>query len=1104
MKKTSTKLWKVMKICAVQMMILIVACGISAAHESHAQVLERKVTVSVKDVSLETLIREIEGSARVRIFYSIDQLGVARPVSLQVVDRPLGEVLDEFFSPLQINFKVDEKREVITLKRRRSTPVQEETGMTDPPATRKGALLSVTGIVTDAATQLPMAGVNILVKGTTIGTTTDAEGRYSIEARDNDVLVFSFIGYVTFETVVNARSTIDVIMEVDTKNLDEVVINAGYWKVSDVERTGNISRVEAKEIERQPVSNPMAALIGRMPGVYITENSGVPGSGFSVRIRGRNSLRADGNEPLYIVDGIPYPSVSTLQVGIFPSATLINPSPLSNINPLDIESIEVLKDADATAIYGSRGANGVILITTKKAKESGTKLDVNISQGTGRVGNQVDLLNTEQYLEMRNEAFSNDGLTPGILDYDVNGTWDQSRYTDWQKVFLGNTANFTNAQVSLSGGSAHTHFNLGVGVNRQTTVFPGDMFYQRGNVHLNFKHSSENGRFAIDLTNSVGLENSNLADVSFTQAMYSLPPNAPPLYDEDGMLNWDEGRWANPLAALEQEYDSRLANLITNFNLWYEVLPSLRVGGNFGYNSIHTRENAIRPIRAFNPYVGSQTGAAFFGRSTGTIWIAEPQAEFRTKLGAANMAALLGVTFQANDHESLSISASGIEHDELLENLASAPRDLVTTSNSFRQYRYLAAFARINYNIRDKYFVNLTARRDGSSRFGPDKQFGNFGAIGAAWIFSSENFAKNTLKILSFGKLRGSFGVTGSDQIGDYGYLDSYRSTVDQYQGPGLIPSRLANPDYAWETSRKLEGAIELTFLRDRISIVASYYQSRSGNQLVGLTMPGTTGFTSIQYNLPAIVRNTGWEFELTSMNISADNLQWTSNLNVSIPRNKLIEYPSIERSVHASTYRVGEPLNIALTYVLAQVDPSTGIYQYNDLDNSGAIGSGDRIQVTQAGVRYYGSIQNTLRFMNFDFSCLFQFVNQTTLTYRNEFTTPGRMGNQPVHVMDRWRSVGDISDVQRFSTTNAVNTANTRYKQSDAAYEGSSFVRLKNVSLSWQLPSSWTRPVHVLTTRVFVQAQNLLTWTAFMGLDPENRNVPPLRMITMGLQMTF
>ncbi len=1094
----------------VALLLFILFQGVASIGRSQA------ISMSLRETALYDAIRHIRKQSGYDFILDKQLLRQSHPVSLELRDASLEQALQQVFAGQSLTYEIRESAKLVVVKE-----VGDRTNFPNrhpkrSAAESNGSLLILAfpecrGKVVDSLGN-PLSGASVRVldaegKRTSLQTQTDRNGEFVLRNVPEDAtLEISYIGYVAQALRVAANMGA-IVLKVSPSALDEVEINAGYWTVNKREATGNISRVTAEEIQTQPVSNPMAALQGRMAGVHITEDSGLPGSGYRVQIRGRNSLRAEANDPLYVIDGVPYTANTLLQAN--PTTALRLPSPMSIINPADIASVEVLKDADATAIYGSRGANGVILITTKKGVAGKTQVDVNLSSGTGRVANKVQLLDTEQYLEMRNEAFANDNRIPTATDYDVNGTWDQTRYTDWQEELIGSTANYTNAQLSVSGGNANTRFLFGGGYNRQTTVFPGDMNYQRGSGQFNLNHTSENRKFSFNVTASFGSENNNMVDAQMAMVMYRLPPNAPALYDAAGNLNWENGTWVNPLADLEKDYEARTTNLITNAVLGYEVIPGLLLKASFGYNAMQVREVRISPISAQNPLTSiALTGSASFASSTGGNWIVEPQAQYQKAIGGGLLTALLGTTFQENTDERARTNTTGVDNDELLRSVAAAPLNGTTVTNSYAQYRYTAIFGRINYSLAEKYIVNFTARRDGSSRFGPDRQFGNFAAVGAAWVFSNEEGIKNSLPWLSFGKLRGSFGTTGSDQIGNYGYLDSYSSTTRQYMGTGLSPSRLANSEYGWESNEKMEGALELGFVQDRVTLSTSWYRNRSSNQLVGLPLPGTTGFTSVQFNLPATVQNTGWEFDLQTINIRSNHFSWNSSFNLSIPRNKLIAYPNLETSTHANTYRVGEPLNVSLRYSYLGVNPETGIYQFEDLDgNSSITAVGDR-KFVRHGLDYFGGLQNAFSYKGLQLDIFLQFTKTNRTSYRSEFLTPGVLGNQPLEVLGRWEVPGDDVIIQRYRSlaSGVINAAHNNWLTSDAALEDASFIRIKNVSLSWGLPAFLNKKARLQDSRILLQGQNLLTITNFRGIDPESASgsVPALRTITAGIQFTF
>ncbi|MEI9918158.1 MAG: SusC/RagA family TonB-linked outer membrane protein [Bacteroidota bacterium] len=1110
---TKKKIRKAVRLAVTQAMIVIaINQTVFAYEEDTLEVLDREVTVRLTEVTLKQALNEIGKAANVKFVYSEEQLPMNELVTLNATGKKLRELLYELLEPRSINYSIDETHELVMLKRMKKKSSDDHSSLKekdDTPRTETLMYSRITGSVTDGLTKQPLAGVNVIVKGTTKGTSTDADGNYVIEAEENDMLVFSFIGYVTYEMRVAGNSTINVSLEEDSKKLSEVVVNAGYWNVSDRERTGNIAKVTSETISKQPVSNPLLALQGRMAGVVITQQNGVPGSALTVQIRGRNSLRSNGDNPLYIVDGVPFTSTPlSTSSDILPNGI----SPLSSINPSDIESIEVLKDADATAIYGSRGANGVILITTKKGSAGKTKVDVNIYTGMGNVARYMDLLNTQQYLEMRKEAFKNDKVTPTISNAPDLMVWDTTRYTDWQKKMIGGTSKITNAQTSISGGNSNTQFVVGTGFYRESTVFPGDYADTKVSAHFNLNHTSENKRFKAQFTASFVSDNNQLLRTDLTTKALQLPPDAPAIYDENGKLNWANSTWTNPYSELLKKYEARTSNLIGNALLSYKIIEGLQVKTSLGYTSMSVKEFDTQPISSQNPTFNPK-GILTQSNSSINTWIVEPQAEYNKVIGQAKLNLIAGGTFQQNVNEAQTFYGNGYTSDALLENLLAAPSVYVLSSN-YTQYRYAAAFGRFNFTWGGKYIVNLTGRRDGSSRFGADKRFANFGAIGAAWIFTDENFLKNNVSFLSFGKLRWSYGVTGSDQIPDYGYLDTFAPTSYPYGGGvGLVPTKLVNPDFAWESNKKMEAAIDLGFINDRIMLSASLYRNRSSNQLVGYPLPAITGQTTIQYNLPATVQNTGLEISLQTQNIKTRSFTWTTNINFTVPKNKLVEYPNLSGSSYANTYVVGEPLSISKAYQYTGVDPQTGTYTYKDVNNDGAVTSEKDLQtIMRLGQKFYSGIQNGFRYNNWQLDFLFQFVKQEgrTYIYSPNFGVPGNRTNQPVAVMDRWQKSGDVSTTQGFTqlpSSGVFATAYTLARSGENSFGDASYIRLKNVSLSYTLPEGISQKLRLQSSRIYLQGQNLLTITNYQGMDPENQrfiNLPALRVLSAGLQLTF
>ncbi len=965
---------------------------------------------------------------------------------------------------------------------------------------------TVTGTITDATGPLP--GVTIMVKGSTTGTVSDASGKYTITAGQGEVLVFAFIGYRTEEKQITS-STIDVLLIEDSKQLEELVINAGYYNVKEKERTGSIVKVTAKDIQTQPVSNPLAALQGRMSGVSITQTTGTPGSGFSIQIRGINSLRSEGNAPLYIINGVPYASQSmgSSDVGSTIFGGLSNP--LSNLNPADIESIEVLKDADATAIYGSRGANGVVLITTKKGKAGKTAFDLQAYTTMGKASNRMDLLNTEQYLSMRREAFANDNISNYPANaYDVNGTWDPQKYTDWQEELIGGTATVSQVQLTTSGGSEQTQFLVGGTMRRESTVFPGDAYFARGAVNTSINHRSSDDRFGLDFSGSYTSDKNTLPGVDLTRQAYMLAPNAPDLYDAHGNINWEDGTFNNPLGYLNSEYENKASSLIANMTMRYKLPYSFTAKLSMGYTDARLSETRTLPASMYNPVTSPSSAYSQLLLNEGkrSSWIIEPQLDWEHKSEDFRISTLVGATFQSSNDNATALEGFGFPTDALIHNLAAAStvRALGVKEG---EYRYNALFCRLNTIFKDRYILNLTGRRDASSRFGPENRSANFGAVGAAWIFTAEPWTQRLSPVLSFGKLRASYGVTGNDQIGDYQYLNTYEVDPQVYSGSvALTPARLYNPDFGWETNHKQEAALELGFFKDRIFVSAAAYRNRSSSQLVGMPLPGTTGFSSIQYNLDATVENRGLELEWHSSNIQNQDFKWDTTFNIAFPENELIAFPGLDSSPYRNTYLIGHSLSTVQLYNYSGISAETGVYTFTDANGDGQLtAADDRVIPFDTMTDFFGGLGNKLTYKNWTLDFLFQFVKQDAMDPISAFPASGFSNNQPVSVLNHWPQDGTDAKVQRYTSGGNFNAllANSRYIFSDAMIVDASFIRLKTCLLAYDFTPAGTDA----TIRAYLQGHNLLTFTRYKGPDPESRSVmylPPLRQLTFGVQLRF
>jgi len=1084
----------IMKFCFL--LLIIPLLHVSATTKA------QNITINKQNASLTEVFRELRRQTDYDFIYSAKQLANAKKVSINVTNSQLADVLEKCFADQPLTYTIHQK--TITIKEKAKSFLDR--------IMDRVAAIDVRGVVYDDQ-GIPLAGATVTVKGTSRSTHTNDKGAFYLENVDeNALIVITYLGYETKELLAVKDLGNIVLVQSDAK-LKEVTINAGYYSVKERELTGNISKVTSGTIEKQPVNNPLMALQGRVAGLQITQQNGIPGGTINVRIRGQNSIRS-GNDPLYIVDGVPYPSTGIS--GSNTSRVVLGTgglSPLSMINPGDIESIEVLKDADATAIYGSRGANGVILITTKRGKEGNTQVSSGIIQGFSQVAHKIALLNTEEYLNMRREAFKNDGIQPGLTDYDINGTWDQNKYTDWQKQLIGGTAPTTTAFLNIGGGTAKNQYLIAANYYKEGTVYPGDFDFERTSIRSNTNLGSSEDRFTASFTGSYNHTQSNLFAIDINNYIF-LPPNAPDSYDEYGQLNWAGNTVVfNPMADLLQTTNAGTDNLIGNLTLNYKLTDNLILKTSLGYTTIKRKEFRRNPLTANSPATNptATQRTSFFGNHFNNSLIAEPMLTYNANLGKGSFDILAGLSLQDNNSEVNVIKGTNFNSDDLLENLGSAGTITNQQLESF-QYRYLAVFGRLNYNLNGKYLINLTARRDGSSRFGPGKQFANFGAIGAAWIFSDEQLIKEALPILSFGKLRVSYGITGNDQISNYAYLDLW-NTGAVYQGSStLTPSTQApNADFAWETNRKLEAALQIGVLKDRINIEISNYRNRSSNQLLLDFLPFSTGKAFIYRNLPAEIQNTGWELATDLKLLNSKIFNWSIGLNLTIPKNKLLSYPGIEASGDLNNYQIGEPLSILKTYNVS-VDKQTGLYTFEDKNGNGSRDNGDRYIIKFMGQSYFGGFQNSIRYKQFNFDFHFVFTKQNGKKYNSAAANPGLWAsgfyiNQYREVAKHWQEPGDEHLIQKYSTTSANQSLHTNAGSfGNLSVVDASFIRLRNISLCYALPKKAVSFLKISSASIRLQGQNLFTLTNYVGLDPETQGIalPPLRNISAGLNITF
>lgn len=1064
-----------------------------------ASSIAQTVTLSVKNVPIETIFKTIKKQTGFTFLGKTALLKKGNKVTVTLKEVDLKEALDACFRDQPFTWSIEGR--IISILPKPVEPVEK------PRNSYDGLLkIDVRGRVMNDKGE-PAAGVTVTVKGTATATATDADGNFMLAGIDSKAtLIITGVTIETYELKVNDRAILKVTVQQKTNELDQAVVIA-YGTTTKRLNTGSVVSVKAEDIAKQPVANPLSALQGRMTGVLVTNGRGLPGSNVKVQIRGINSITS-GKDPLYIIDGVPF---SSTPLNSFNGALVganDNLSPFNSINPTDIESIDVLKDADATAIYGSRAANGVVLITTKKGKAGDTKVELTMYTGANRASTLQETLSTEQYLALRKLAFTNDGVVPTVANARELLVFDQNQYTNFQKMVIGNTARLSDFQVSMSGGSENTRFRLGGNYRNEGTIYPGDLSYVRGGGSLNLEHSAMNQKFQASIAVAYSADkNKNLSSL----ISYVYAPNCP-IYDAAGKFNF---LGAGNIAAFALQKSRTETKFITsNAALRYKILPNLNLKANVGYNNGQSYTFLSYPKASLDPN-GSlpPISKARYGNSTVSNYSIEPQLDYTTSVGNGKLQALLGGSWQYATMYGTFIAAENYPNDNLLENLYSAGNisNTYPKGTSSSQYKYVSVFTRVNYNWKDKYIINASIRRDGSSRFGPGNEFGNFGAGGIAWLFSNEEFIQRTLPVLSFGKLRGSYGIIGNDQIRDYEFLPTYGAGEPYQQTSGLEPNRIANPDYRWERNRKLEAALDLGFFKDRILLNIAWFSTRSDNQLVGYALPSQTGFSSYQANLPALIENKGWEFSLNTVNIRSKDFNWQTSFNLTTLSNKLLEFPGLAFSSYKDTYVIGQSISLFKAFRYLGVDPQTGIPTFANAKGevtTNLSSTTDMVSVGKTLPDYFGGISNTFTYKGIQLDVFFQFVKQEGIapTY-----WPGYSPFAPVDALNYWQKPGDLTNNPKPTTGNANNDAAKAifpYTWSSRFWGDASYLRLRNLSLSYSLPAVWIQKISIRQLRFYLQGQNLLTITNYKGTDPEfpgkTYTVPTLKTITFGLQATF
>lgn len=1112
-------------------MKLIIVILITSLMQVSAAGFGQTVTLKERNASLESVISKIRIQTGYDFVFDFRLLENSKKVTVNLNNEGLESALKSVFEDQNLDFTIKDK--IIVIK-------SKQLSIIDQLEARVSSMLSlnqnVNGKITDTVGN-NLIGASVYLKGVkTYHTTTDNTGRFEFASVPEGTYRIS-ITYVGFEKVEEAVSvapgmnSLLYVLKQANSELDQVQVIA-YGTNTKRFNIGSVATIKAEELAKHPVSNVLLALQGQAPGLLVTTTSGAPGAEVNLQIRGQNTIHNGINnnnirpydQPLFIVDGVPMATQNKninilpgFQNAGFPYTTGL--SPFSTLNIADIESITVLKDADATSIYGSQGSNGVILITTKKGKAGKPQLSISARTGVDLSSRPVKMMNTQQYREMRLEAFKNDGIDTKTLQgtnpfsntYAPDLTvFDQNKNIDWFDYLMGNSPTNTNVHGSFSGGSNSTNFIISGGLNRQGYNFRGNLFNSAYTFHSGFNYTSPDGRLTAGVIADYAYQDNQASAAAALVRNILTPPNYPDLIDAQGKLIWTYQGVAldnyQTFGALKRVGRTQSSNMNNSLALSYEFVSGLRANLNVGYNRNNTAEMQQNPLASQNPdYAAS---SAIFGNNNFQTVNIEPQLNYKNQVGNGELTVLLGGTYKKSLNDRLTVQGNNYANDALLGSVAGASSVSVLPDDG-GIYKYVGMFGRVGYVLKQKYIASLTGRRDGSSNFGPNRKFGNFGSAALGWIFSEEKLVKQVAPFLSFAKLSGSYGTSGTDAVGPYQYQTYWFADFDPFQGTRTYrPGILYNPDYSWELKKTLNTSLDLGFLNDRILLNATWYQSRTGNQLINANMPNQTGLSTVTENSPATIQNTGLEFTLTTTNFKTSDFKWTTNFNISRNRNTLLKFPDLATSSYAGNYEIGKSVTSLPAYRYKGVNAQTGLFEFytKSGDVTSTPGNMDRQILVDLTPEFFGGLGNALTYKSFSFSFMFQFSKGTTRNWLaalySQSVVPGQMMNLPVAALSRWQKPGDVTELQKFTTnSNALFDGPTRnFINSTGAYTESAYARLKMVNLSYTLSDRFLKKLSLKGLQFYVSAENLFVISGFEVGDPESVS----SLFTQPLQRTI
>lgn len=975
------------------------------------------------------------------------------------------------------------------------------------------------GTVVDDITNQPIIGASVTIKGTTHGVQTDAEGKFYFQTGQKFpyTLIVSYIGYKKLEFIVE-KNPVTIHLKEERQELDELVV-VGYGTQKRKDITGSVASVPKANLS-QVTSSADNLLRGAVAGVVVTQSSGRPGASSSVRIRGGNSITA-GNEPLYVVDGILiYNDNNNSSAGISNAGASLNV--LSTINPADIESIEVLKDASATAIYGSRGANGVVIITTKK----GTKGQDNISYqgyfGFQNVSKRLHVMNASQWASLRNDVQASIGQAPSFSAAQIEAFKTSGSY-DWQDAAFRTAAPVQNHQLSFSGGDERSRYAVSAGYfDQEGTVLGSD--FRRISLRINYERNySQNFKFGINANYSNSLSNgiaNNGSGGRNPNPLVSVLLTAPvvPIRNENGSYNVTNNPYAtsvngfvpNPINDLENTInETKINRILTSLFGEYKITKKLTAKVAVSGDVINTKQNYYAPANTSNG-AGTKGSASVGDRLVSSV-LNENTLNYNTNFGENHkFSALGGYTLQYTQGEVVTAGANTFVNDANTYNALQDGVAVKPGSDAFESV-LKSWLARVNYSYKGKYNFTLSARADGSSRFGSESLWGYFPSAGFSWNITDEEFANN-IKGVTEAKLRLTAGTTGNQEIGNYLALAQMGSVNYSFGGTlytGLAPTRLANPDLKWEKTNQYNVGLDLSLLDRKINFVFDVYYKKTNDLLISVPVPLTSGYASVLQNIGG-VENKGIEIGLTTENLKTENFSWNSNVVFSANRNKVVAigngvdqfFPVVPNGSllqqQPVTVKVGLPLGTFWGYrtngifqtqeevntqpkINSLANTKVGDRKYVDTNGDGVITALDKGDLGSSQPKFVGSFSNTISYNDFDLNFSFQGSYGgkifNALNQQLEISTLGTNAN--VTLEDRWTPTNPSNEIPR-ATSSPLGIVSERY------VEDASFLRLKLITLGYTLPKSVSKKLGTKSVKFYVSAENLITWTKYSGYDPE------------------